>query len=380
MRKGVTILGYYGADNAGDEAILQAMVEELRAEGINDITVLSRNPAETSEKHGVKSIYTGRRHQGLLDIYRQLRKSELFILGGGGLLQDHTARVVPYWLSRVFIARLTRTPVYYYAHGVGPLRTDLSRRLVRLLSQGVDYITVRDQQSLDILEELGVTKPRMELTADPAMTLLTTVNGAELLAGEGIKLRTDQINVALALRPWFDEDYQANLLMTLKGVIDNYDINLTFIPFQYGMDEPINEQMAAELEEYVRRSGQQRVTIKVLRGRYQPAELIAILKQYQGIIGMRLHALILGATVNRALFALSYDDKVTNFMERLQLDDYCYSIEEIAAEPTGLNERLGDWLNNMEQLAHTAWPHVSELRDLAHRNAQIASQLLEKGR
>jgi len=70
MRKGVVIAGYYGANNTGDEAILTGMLHVLRSQGITDITVLSRNPKQTAQLHGVKSIYIGRRFDGLGKIYK----------------------------------------------------------------------------------------------------------------------------------------------------------------------------------------------------------------------------------------------------------------------------------------------------------------------
>ena len=54
----IVISGYYGFANAGDEAMLTSIVRALR--GVQpeiDLTVISGNPAETSAKHKVKSIY-----------------------------------------------------------------------------------------------------------------------------------------------------------------------------------------------------------------------------------------------------------------------------------------------------------------------------------
>lgn len=51
----VVISGFFGAGNTGDEAILESMIDNLRAEidPIN-ITVFSLSPEETSRKHQVK--------------------------------------------------------------------------------------------------------------------------------------------------------------------------------------------------------------------------------------------------------------------------------------------------------------------------------------
>ena len=52
----ILISGYYGFNNIGDESILRTVIDNLREklEDI-DITVLSQDPAQTSEKYGVKA-------------------------------------------------------------------------------------------------------------------------------------------------------------------------------------------------------------------------------------------------------------------------------------------------------------------------------------
>ena len=66
----VVISGYYGSRNAGDEAMLAAMLEVFSdMDPKVNITVISSNPEDTTSRHGVRSI-------GWLDfpaIYGQLK-------------------------------------------------------------------------------------------------------------------------------------------------------------------------------------------------------------------------------------------------------------------------------------------------------------------
>ena len=55
MAKKVVISGYYGADNFGDEAILETLVQHLKNNNA-EITVLSTNPDKTSKIHAVNSV------------------------------------------------------------------------------------------------------------------------------------------------------------------------------------------------------------------------------------------------------------------------------------------------------------------------------------
>ena len=56
-RSGVLICGAYGLGNAGDDAILEAIVHQMRTiDPDMPITVLSRRPEEPGARYGVKAI------------------------------------------------------------------------------------------------------------------------------------------------------------------------------------------------------------------------------------------------------------------------------------------------------------------------------------
>ena len=84
----IVISGYYGFANAGDEAMLSALVTSLR-EYISDaeITVISGNPAMTGANHQVRTVH----RFNLPGIVAAVRSCQILIRGGGSLLQDVTS-------------------------------------------------------------------------------------------------------------------------------------------------------------------------------------------------------------------------------------------------------------------------------------------------
>mgnify|MGYP000917816698 CR=1 FL=1 len=53
--KRIVVSGYYGAKNAGDEAMLAAMLEVLAdLDPELHITVISADPADTERRHGMR--------------------------------------------------------------------------------------------------------------------------------------------------------------------------------------------------------------------------------------------------------------------------------------------------------------------------------------
>ena len=139
----VVISGYYGSRNAGDEAMLAAMLEVFSdMDPKVNITVISSNPEDTTSRHGVRSI-------GWLDfpaIYGQLKSADLLISGGGSLLQNVTSRrSLYYYMVIIWMAIFVNTPVMLYAQGIGPIRGSLARSIMRWLGNRVNMITVRDK-------------------------------------------------------------------------------------------------------------------------------------------------------------------------------------------------------------------------------------------
>lgn len=381
MSKRVMIAGYYGANNTGDEAILTGMIHALQQQEITEITVLSRNPKQTKQMHGVESLYIGRRFDGLGPIYKQLQKTDLFILGGGGLLQDYTRRVVPYWLSRVLLALATRTPVMYYAQGLGPLNTTLAIRLVRLISNRVKWITVRDEPSLQLFERIGVHKPPIEVTADPALGIQITSDGRELLKQEGIPLDNNKIKVGISLRPWKDKQaYLPVLIRSLQRLKKAHNVQFVFFPFQYGEDEQISREVMQAVETTQVTQVNEATETKqaesfLVQGTYSPEQMAAMLKEMDGVIAMRLHAIILSAISSIPSFGLVYDPKVLRFMDRANLGTHQMEIEQMEENEEDLYLGLSDWLLKLNELSHQMKESVDEMIEKSMRNAEIVRSI-----
>ena len=151
MKYRVAISGSYGGMNLGDEAILEVILRELRASLDVDVVVFSRNAKDTEQRHKVRAVPIREMHKD--DVFEELRKLDLFILGGGGILFDG---LVEDMLRDVNWARELGIPVMVYAISVGPLKTPESKQLVVTALNKVDKITVRENEAKRILHDLGI--------------------------------------------------------------------------------------------------------------------------------------------------------------------------------------------------------------------------------
>jgi polysaccharide pyruvyl transferase WcaK-like protein len=176
----VVIVGASGFTNLGDDAILAAMVPELRAAlPTARFAVASGDPAQPL----LASADIEPLPFADAAIAAALDGADLLIVGGGGFIYDYEMRVragdfvmgncaffYPYYRAAL-AAEARGVPVYWYAIGVGPLLTAAGRDLTRDVLSRAAAITVRDPLSLYELHAAGLRVPAPELTADPAVRL-----------------------------------------------------------------------------------------------------------------------------------------------------------------------------------------------------------------
>ncbi|MBX6377091.1 MAG: polysaccharide pyruvyl transferase family protein, partial [Clostridia bacterium] len=186
------VSGYYGFGNAGDEAILAALVSGLRSEAARlpgqpevDVVVLSGRPEETAADHGVRAIP----RTDFVAVARAVAAADVVLSGGGSLLQDVTShKNIPYYLAIVALGLAARRRTMAYAQGVGPVGSWAGRAAIRAVLDRVDLITTRDPHSAEFLRAIGVERPPIEVTADASL-LLEPDRGffvADALAAEGV--------------------------------------------------------------------------------------------------------------------------------------------------------------------------------------------------
>jgi len=308
-QKNVVISGYYGFGNAGDEAILSSILAAFKKEAPEfKLTILSINPSLTEEEHSVSSVHRYR-PAGLL---KTLWNCNLLISGGGGLLQDTTSIRSPlYYLGLVFLAKVLGKKVMYYAQGIGPLNTWSGRFLTSRISRMVDFITVRDEDSLYILKTLGVSGPEMKVTTDPVFALepaaeeeVMEVFKKEKIPGEGGWL-------GVSVRNWkTDKDYLSIIAQVADCLYEKSGIKILFIPMHFPEDFHVSEKTRSMMKN----------PSYIISNKYHPGVIMAIAGKMDCLISMRLHAVIMPSVAGVPSIPVAYDPKVEKISRQLGLE------------------------------------------------------------
>lgn len=297
----IVISGYYGFNNAGDEAMLSAILQALnRTFHSPDITVISGSPQTTAATYGVHTVP----RFSIGGILRAVFSSDLIISGGGSLLQDVTSwKSMIYYLSIITLGVLFRKQVFLYSQGIGPVRYRVIRIILKHVLNHVDAITVRDKESKGFLQRLGVRR-KIYTTADAVLSLAPAdlSIGRRILREKGIPEGKKKIGIAI--RYWHhSKEWMDKLKSAISRLAAKEDAVIVCIPMQYPEDEKAAESMNLEDDR-----------VYFLDDDYSIEELMSIIGNMDVLLGMRLHALIFSALMHVPFLGISYDPKIDNFL------------------------------------------------------------------
>lgn len=362
-RAGVVICGAYGMGNAGDEAILEAIVAEMRSVDADmPLTILSRAPEIIGQKFDVNAIH-------MFDIPAFLRAvsgARLYVNGGGSLIQDVTStRSLWYYLFTIAAAKKLGCRVMMYGCGIGPVSRRMNRRLVRrVLSRNVDTVTLREASSAAELEEYGVSGPEVILSADPVFALAEQPTDAAMKAVDSMEIEDGGKYIGLCVRRWPGYADKAECFAKAAEYAQaKYGLTPVFIPINYPGDAQAASLAASQMN-------CESIEIQQQMPTDVTAELI---RRMSAVVSVRLHGLIFAVTQSVPVVGVSYDPKVTAFLEYIGQDNFT-TLENVSAQM--LCDMIDKAVESDSQELRLA---AQRLREIENKNTQAARSLYEEG-
>ena len=365
-RDGVVICGAYGRGNAGDDAILEAILQEMRSiDPDMPITVLTRDPKATRLAYRVRTA-------GRMDVLtwkKAMRHAALYINGGGSLIQDVTSRrSLWFYLHNIRAAHRAGCRVQMYGCGIGPVLRERNRKLAAgVLNASVDVITLREPDSLKELQSMGVTKPEILLTADPALTLPAAGEDEidSVLLRAGIPPRGKYL--CFALRNWKGFEAKAPLFaQAARYAYETYGLTPVFAAAEKHLDPGAGRLAAAGLM----------IPHYFLDDAGDAGTIIGALSRMQAVVSMRLHALIFAAGQGIPLAGVVYDPKVSAFLRYIGQENFADLSALTADTLKAMIDRMVSAPVSPEEQAAA----VRKLRQTEEVNVEVARRLLNAQR
>jgi len=365
--KRIALLHHIGCGNLGDDAIIDAVVSNIRRRWDNaEIAVFSMNPADSAKRHGITS-FPIRRYRWdsqlrsaitqatqpdehglgsrlrntrnpafrvpraafgelafLVQSYRRLKSFDLLIVSGGGQLTERGGPWSFPWALLVWsiMAKWAGVRFVLLNVGAGPLNHLLSRFFVRRALRRAEYVSFRDKQSQDLAGELGFAG-RGHVFPDNAY-------GLEAEAPNLPARDTNRPLVGVAPMPYPFSDlpkYPSNadaiqydlirkMAMFVAFLVrESYSIDLFGSDIR--SDPPAIEDLRAAL-----RNGHQISTPE-----YVPlgsvSELLSRMSPMDYVVTCRFHGVVFAHLLNKPVLAIAHHPKVRHLMSALGLSRYC---------------------------------------------------------
>ncbi|YAI82636.1 MAG: polysaccharide pyruvyl transferase CsaB [cyanobacterium endosymbiont of Rhopalodia sterrenbergii] len=346
MKKAV-ICGYYGQGNGGDEALLVSLLQMLPSQ-VQPI-VLSANPRQTHKRYGVKSCS----NRSAFAILKALKTSDLFIWGGGSLMQDVTSWTSPiYYAVLMALAQQKGLKTIAWAQGIGPLQRPFTRWLTHQVLLGCTAVSVRDRASAKLVSQWQINPL---IAPDPVWALTgKSIPGL-------VNIPAPRVAVNLRKHPQLTPQKLEILTRALIDFQKAANVCLLLVPFQASQDLSIARSLASQLP-----GSHQIIYLE------DPRELKGLFREVEMTIGMRLHSLIMAVAEESRCFALSYDPKVSRLMEEINLPGW--NLTELPDDPGIISNVWLEYYVNGKALNRN---HLQSLVDQALIHQEIFKRVCE---
>ena len=343
----ISLIGYYGHANVGDEAILTCLVSQLRRlELDNRLVVFTSSPEATAKALKVNTVasalprewylyilgFLGRNRKRFYRTIQTFRTASALIMGGGGLFLDRpeTNRHLRDLLFKIRWAKNLDQKVVLFGVGVGPIYQEASKSLLRKVLSTVDLITVRDEESHRLLDEYGVRGPEIHTTADFVFLMDPEPKERvdEIAAAEGLD-STDKPKIAVCVRAIdiAKPDFRDSLLTLCRHLIFKHDVRLWFVPLQTGGGEDDRVGAKSIIDELNTPDH-----VRMTATNYTPPELMGLLGRADAVIGEKLHSIIFAINNHRPVLGISYQSKVENLFAEIGHPSWCLKLEDVSGD------------------------------------------------
>jgi polysaccharide pyruvyl transferase WcaK-like protein len=348
MINSVTLLGSSSGRNAGDAALISGIMDAVDNECGKRLryeipsvrpSYITNNYANDAHPVGMMPWNLSVKMFGF-PTWRSIMRTDLSLIFDAILFDRSLYNPLFNYLSTVYLmlpfAKRAGKILGMYNVGAGPVNTDAGKKMLREVSELMDFITVRDQDSYDILREIGVKNPRMTVAADAALTVTPPpAERIDAIISKAGFLKSDNIlaiNVNRYLDSWASpgrkpmtpEQFVSVYGQALSAVVQDLGVQLMFVSTQHH-DVEISTQVMNAVQAPCRKA----LISNVDLNHY---EIQGVMARAGLLFGMRLHSIILAASVHTPVIGLEYQPKVTHFLKTAGLGENSLSFNDFTVE------------------------------------------------
>jgi|GEM_PF-2665718 len=304
------LAGAFGQRNPGDDALLEAFVRALP--GWDTVATTSQRLADPDGDGAHTTVAADEP----ASVARSAANADAVVFAGGTIfktLPSRTGRgpldLLRNGLALAYGAKALGKPLALVGVGAAPIASRSGQVLARRLVAQADLLVLRDEESADVLTQLGATTP-FRVGADPAWTLLDGPPSSDVtrpgpvvvaLSGEAASDGDGAMATGLA------DDLAAALVPVLAAghpvALQPWRIGGATGPDDLDLARAVNARLGSSAQLIM-----------------PPADLEAARALFAGarlVVGLRLHALIAAAGAGAPFVAVAHEPKLAAAARRM---------------------------------------------------------------
>ena len=386
MLTSATLLGSSSGRNAGDAALISGIMDAVDRRIATPLRyeIPTVRPSYIRENYPNQTVpismmpWSGSVKMLGFPTLRSILRTDITLIFDAILFDRSLYNPLFNFMSSLYLmlpyARKRGKRMACYNVGAGPVNTPTGRRMLRELMELMDFITVRDRDSYDILREIGVQNPRMLVAADAALNAPASDRDHARQVLQKLGLPADEeilgININAYIDTWAGpavtpmgrERFLSVYAAALNRVLEELNVPVLFVCTQH-LDVSITRDLMSRVR------GKKPMAL-ITNREHNHCDVKAVLSRLALLFGMRLHCMILSAAEHTPVVGLAYQPKNRHFFNTLELAEYSMGFAEFG-EDALCRHLLRGW----EQRASLR-KHLDRVIPLLQRKALHGAELV----
>lgn len=344
----ITLLGSSSGRNAGDASLMSSIMDAVDAECGRELLyeIPTIKPSYVRDNYYTRVKPIGILPWNLsikmlgLPTLRSVMRTDLTLIFDAILFDRSLYNPLFNFLSTLYLllpwAHKRGKRIACYNVGVGPVETRMGQNMLRELSELMEFITVRDESSYNILKDVGVQNRHITIAADAALNASVTDERrtAELFREIGIDPTREflAINVNPYIASWSggdrrsmgEQEFVDVYAAAVNKFLDRHDVPVVFVCTQH-MDIGISQRIMGKLKS--------KNKLRLFSNRdHNHYDITAVLGKASLLLGMRLHSIILATSGLAPAIGIAYQPKVRHYFEFLNMPENSFDFADFTAD------------------------------------------------
>lgn len=402
----ICLFGFFGGGNFGNDGSLEAILSYLRNTQIpSEVICICEDPGKVRQRFGISAISMNwQGFSGSLAVYlnrialripgtivnwvrtfRYVREFDVLLVPGTGLFCDFRTGPFgpPYSLFRWSLAaKMFGVELFLISIGAGPIRSELTRWMLKIVARTARYRSFRDHMSKKHIKNMGVDCDQDEVFPD----LVFNLRHKGGRRGRAWNSQRETVGIGLMYYWGWDSSapeqmshsrkygiYRDKIILFVTNILER-GYNVRFLIGEYEDCHAVNDIVnRLKKKGYRATTGKlygtnAQITAKSIESLHDVMEEI---DRCDIVVATRYHNVVCALKAARPTVSIGYEPKNAAVMTEAGLRKFSQDIDEF-------NVRLLD-KQVEELLAHKVYYQQAIMRKLADNRIQMARQLTVLG-